>query len=40
MPRGVAEVEEWIYRADFALLRAKEEGRDRPVLAKGQDPIP
>lgn len=40
VPRGVAEVEEWIYRADFALLRAKEEGRDRPVLAKGQDPIP
>ncbi|MER3537662.1 MAG: GGDEF domain-containing protein [Thermus sp.] len=33
VPKGVAELEEWVYQADFALLKAKEEGRDRVVVA-------
>ncbi|GAB5603724.1 hypothetical protein FJNA_22500 [Thermus sp. FJN-A] len=33
VPEGEAEVEDWILRADYALLRAKEAGRDRVTLA-------
>ena len=33
VPEGEAVVEEWILKADYALLRAKETGRDRVTLA-------
>lgn len=33
VPTGEAQVEDWILRADYALLRAKEAGRDRVTLA-------
>jgi GGDEF domain-containing protein len=33
VPEGEAVVEEWILKADHALLRAKETGRDRVTLA-------
>lgn len=34
MPEGGREtLEEWILKADYALLRAKETGRDRVTLA-------
>lgn len=32
-PNGLEEVEEWVLKADYALLRAKETGRDRITLA-------
>ncbi|WP_420883011.1 diguanylate cyclase [Thermus tengchongensis] len=33
VPEGEAQVEDWILKADYALLRAKETGRDRVTLA-------
>ncbi|MEZ0347315.1 MAG: GGDEF domain-containing protein [Thermus sp.] len=33
VPKGQEEVEEWFLKADYALLRAKESGRDRITLA-------
>ncbi|WP_243094415.1 GGDEF domain-containing protein [Thermus thalpophilus] len=33
VPEGEAQVEEWLLKADYALLRAKEAGRDRVTLA-------
>ncbi len=33
VPENEAQVEEWILKADYALLRAKETGRDRVTLA-------
>ncbi|WP_243091262.1 GGDEF domain-containing protein [Thermus neutrinimicus] len=33
VPEGEAQLEDWILKADYALLRAKETGRDRVTLA-------
>ncbi|BCZ95266.1 hypothetical protein TthAK1_18830 [Thermus thermophilus] len=33
VPEGRETLEEWILKADYALLRAKETGRDRVTLA-------